>query len=239
MPDTVRTKSEILGLFPDNTSKAISPQDLRDFVVSLGAELTSGVTISTAAATSYSNLGGTGARIGMIGMSWTNPLFIVNTPFTSEGLFDGYTSSQTNLYPPNGTGFIGEHFTLDFHRPVVINEMKLYTQFDGDQGTWQPSGSNDGETFSNIGSPVAFGTTNPRTIAFTNSTPYRYYRFTGSSGTVSQTWWCELEFKIGSADETLTVLSVAGTQILAWRAGALFFKAGSDWHVISALPAAL
>jgi len=34
MADSIRTKSEILALFPDNISGAISPQDLRDFVVS-------------------------------------------------------------------------------------------------------------------------------------------------------------------------------------------------------------
>lgn len=34
MPDTVRTKAELLTLFPDNTTQEISPQDIRDFVVS-------------------------------------------------------------------------------------------------------------------------------------------------------------------------------------------------------------
>lgn len=34
MPDTKRTQSEILGLLPDNTTRLISPQDLRDTVVS-------------------------------------------------------------------------------------------------------------------------------------------------------------------------------------------------------------
>ena len=35
MSDTVRSKADILTLFADNTSGNISPQDLRDFVVSL------------------------------------------------------------------------------------------------------------------------------------------------------------------------------------------------------------
>lgn len=34
MTDTARNKSDILTIFPDNTSGAISPQDLRDFVES-------------------------------------------------------------------------------------------------------------------------------------------------------------------------------------------------------------
>ena len=35
MPDTLRSESAILALFADNTSGDISPQDLRDFVVSV------------------------------------------------------------------------------------------------------------------------------------------------------------------------------------------------------------
>ncbi len=37
MVDTVRTEAELLSLFADNSTGAISPQDLRDFVVSIGA----------------------------------------------------------------------------------------------------------------------------------------------------------------------------------------------------------
>lgn len=36
MVDTIRTSAQILNLFADNTSGDISPQDLRDFVVSTG-----------------------------------------------------------------------------------------------------------------------------------------------------------------------------------------------------------
>jgi hypothetical protein len=37
MPDTARTEAALLALFADNTSGDISPQDLRDFLVSLGS----------------------------------------------------------------------------------------------------------------------------------------------------------------------------------------------------------
>ena len=51
MPDTIRTKSELLGFFADNAAGAISPQNLRDFVVSnqvqtAQVETTSGQTIA-------------------------------------------------------------------------------------------------------------------------------------------------------------------------------------------------
>lgn len=35
MADQIRTKADILTRFPDNTSQTITPQDLRDFVVSI------------------------------------------------------------------------------------------------------------------------------------------------------------------------------------------------------------
>lgn len=51
MTDTIRTKSSILGIFPDNLSGEISPQDLRDFVVSVLADAYSRVITTSGALT--------------------------------------------------------------------------------------------------------------------------------------------------------------------------------------------
>lgn len=54
MADTIRTKSALAGLFPDNVIGDISPQDLRDFLVSVMGSMTI-TTVSTATYTVVDN----------------------------------------------------------------------------------------------------------------------------------------------------------------------------------------
>ena len=47
MADTIRTVTEVLALFADNTTGGISAQDLRDFVVSIGFNTRTTVNVAT------------------------------------------------------------------------------------------------------------------------------------------------------------------------------------------------
>lgn len=152
-------------------------------------------------ATSYSNPGGTGNRTASITASATTALFNDNSLI--QQFLNGSFANAT--YVPDGTAFIGKNITFDFGTGKVVDEVRLIVEIANSQATWQPSGSNNGTDFTDIGSPVAFTVANSALLTFTNSTSYRYYRLTGSSGTVSQTWWQEVEFKI---DDPPGVVSV-------------------------------
>lgn len=148
-------------------------------------------------ATSYANSLGTGDRRGSILI--IHDLNLFNTESTLE-FIDGAVANGN--YVPSGTGFQGKKVTFDFRTGKIIDELRVNTEFANNQGTWQVSGSNDGVNFTNIGSPVAFTVATPAVLAFTNSTSYRYYRLTGSSGTITQTYWREIEFKIDQGSTT-------------------------------------
>jgi hypothetical protein len=148
-------------------------------------------------ATSYANSLGTGDRRGSVVITFSRDIFDNDDVSV---LING--ALENGRYVPSGTGFQGKHITFDFRTGQVIDEIRIQMGGAFDQGTWQPSGSNDGENFTNIGSPVAFTVAAPAVLAFTNSTSYRFYRITGSSGTVNQTYWQEVQFKIDAGAAT-------------------------------------
>jgi hypothetical protein len=162
-------------------------------------------------ATSYNNTDGQGDR--RLRVSATASASLFNSQATTFAvnsavgygrfLLNGNEAENTD-YVPTGTGFIGKSITFDFSWSRVIDEITLLTQNAADQGTWQFAGSNDASNWTDLGIPVASGSTATHTMAFTNATAYRYYRMTGSSGTISQSFWREIRFKIESptADET-------------------------------------
>jgi len=74
MADTIRTRSAILSLFADNTSRDISPQDLRDFVVSAhgvygGIYLLDGSTAQTGISTTPAKMTGWGGNLAAAGVT--------------------------------------------------------------------------------------------------------------------------------------------------------------------------
>lgn len=157
---------------------------------------------AASAATSYANTLGTGDRRGSVVISFTRGVFqLEDVSYLINGVTNG-DDGLLDTYVPNGTGFQSKSITFDFRTGKIVDEIRLVIAGANDQATWQPSGSNDGENFTNIGSPVAFTVATPSIFAFTNSTSYRYYRITGSSGTVSQNYWRELEFKLEDGDST-------------------------------------
>jgi hypothetical protein len=148
--------------------------------------------------TSYANTGGTGDRRDDITITATRGLCNSDdwTVFVDGSI------SDNSSYVLGGTGFIGKSLTFDFRTGKVVDEIKVRAGAANDLATWQPSGSNDGVNFTNIGSPVAFTIATSALLTFTNFTSYRYYRITGSSGTINQTHWQEIEFKIDQGDNT-------------------------------------
>lgn len=125
MPDTVRTFSEILTLLADNTSRAISPQDLRDGIVTIKAYLppyvatlsqsgtsapsaTAGVNFLTGASWAYVSAGR--YRLTAASQFTADKTFgVANVPKdVTSGSFKGYIvrvdSSNIDLYVEDNAG---------------------------------------------------------------------------------------------------------------------------------------
>jgi hypothetical protein len=87
----------------------------------------------------------------------------------------------------NGTQYIQFDFGLS---GKIIYESTYYQSTTATEGVWQWSGSNDGSSFTNIGSTFTLGgaTTQVQTQLNGNiHSTYQYYRLTGVSGTTSST----------------------------------------------------
>lgn len=164
--------------------------------------------------TSYANNGGTGnRRLG--GVMTGLPGYIAVTAggvgismqggggAADSGWVNGDASSAGQGFFGGGTitGPSTDWIQFDFGlgNTVVINEAKYYQQDSSSQGTWKWQGSNDGSTFTDLGSSFTLGGTATETITTLsgNTTAYRYYRIAGVSGTTnSGPWAYEFEFKI-------------------------------------------
>lgn len=81
MADTIRTRAALLALLADNTSGDISPQDIRDFLVSVH-----GV---------YGNIYRDGTASGL-GVELNSTTWTVLTGFAADGLAAGTTPDQSN-----------------------------------------------------------------------------------------------------------------------------------------------
>lgn len=158
-------------------------------------------TFTSAANTSYANAGGTGDRHTLITVTGT-VVWVVYGPAAPEHLVNGVTN--TNDYDAFGSNpnITGIYIQFDFlaGNQKIINEAKWYqTSAVYSHGTWKWQGSNDGSSFTDIGTSFTLGGALVQTITNIsgNSTAYRYYRLTGVSGaTNANPYICEVEFKI-------------------------------------------
>ena len=148
---------------------------------------------------SYSNTGGTGNRLSIITFSKSDPTW--SWGGTANKIIDGDTTSNGQFF--FGGVSLGSTIWMQWDfgagNQVLITEAKFYQQTATAQGTWQWQGSNDGSSFSNIGSSFALGTSATQTITALsgNATKYRIYRMVGVSGSTSTgPWVYEMEFKI-------------------------------------------
>lgn len=65
MPDTIRTTAALLALAPDNSTGEISPQDLRDFIVSAFNRLDDSLAIKTDATSTFQNSAASGTTLSV------------------------------------------------------------------------------------------------------------------------------------------------------------------------------
>lgn len=156
---------------------------------------------ATSGATSYANTGGTGDRTASITVTQSGTNIIVPNGNNLNVLVNGNTTESLIWFSgsPSGTWF---QFDFGSGNQYIIDEIKFYQSTTNSHGTWKVQGSNDGSSFTDIGSSFTLGgfTTQTITALAGNSTAYRYYRFTGVSGSTSSTPFIrEFEFKIGTA----------------------------------------
>lgn len=138
---------------------------------------------------SYSNPGGMGNRQTII-TATTN---ITGSGFNVAKLIDGAAANDTEWSGDTA----GSYLRFQFESAKLITEMKFYMSGVHDNGVWKAQGSNDGSTWTDIGSTFAFNTT-PLTIDLSgNTTRYLYYQLMGVSGTLGTVYYeQEIEFKI-------------------------------------------
>jgi len=159
-------------------------------------------------ATSYANTGGTGNRIGVVGiqtnvglLTTDDPLLLINGSFANENFFAGLGAS-------------GQFLLFDFGTAVLIDEALWYQDNASSHGTWKWQGSNDNSSFTDIGSSFTLGgtATQTHTQLNGNATSYRFYRLLGVSGTTSTSPYTrEIEFKIDGMTDPTPGTSYANT----------------------------
>jgi hypothetical protein len=156
--------------------------------------------------TSYANSGGTGDRRSIIAVTQSTSLFVAGTVLAN--FVDGATAN--NGYIPSGSVTSSMWLRWDFGAGCskLIDEIKFYFELAYNQATWQFQGSNDGSTWTDIDTPKTISGSATVTVALTNTTGYRYYQMLGSSGTVNQTWWREIEFKLDELNHYVRVTAI-------------------------------
>jgi hypothetical protein len=150
--------------------------------------------VSAGVVTSYANPLGSGDRTGLIALSWTltaaDPVSLINGNLSESANFFGAFAVDGTVYQ-----------TFDFGSAYVVDEVTFYQELANAAGTWQWQGSNDGSSWTNIGSPAALGgaTTNVITALAGNTKPYRHLKMLGVSGAcTSASYIYEFEFKISA-----------------------------------------
>jgi hypothetical protein len=175
--------------------------------------------------TSYANTGGTGSRTGIITATSSTGTF---TSGDATKLINGSTSPEA-FFPAGKTDAT---ITFDFATAKVIDEIKWYQNVAHLQGNWKLQGSNNGSSFTDIGSPFVLGsaasTSSTHTIG--NTDGYRYYRLAQHSGVTSdQAYTTEIEFKIGDPTTPITGTgSKALSAITGSATGTFKKKAGGN-----------
>jgi len=150
--------------------------------------------------TSYLNNGGSGYR---------EPLIIVtsDTPWYPVGnfveLING--SISTGTYFNSTDAVANKYIRFEFPASVSIDEVKWYQNTADTHGSWKWQGSDNGSSWSDIGSSFTLGgsTTQTQTQLNGNTASYRYYQLVGVSGNFNTTPHIqEIEFKINIVTES-------------------------------------
>lgn len=149
--------------------------------------------------TSYSNLGGQGARTSLITVTTTYsfasgaPANLVNGSKTQDN-----TNSLKSLHSPN----VGDYFRLNLTPmgPRRIEELSFFTGVDAvDNSDWLTEGSNDASSWTTLKASTQWTVgTCVFPLAGVPDSGFLYYqiRCTGGSGAFA-TWIEEFECKIG------------------------------------------
>jgi hypothetical protein len=186
-------------------------------------------------AQSYSNGGGTGNRIGGIDLTLAGS-FHLGSALTTEveyELLDGLTSFPTNTWFNGGTGY---SFTFYFHDARVIDEARFRQSDASTHGTWKWRGSNNGSSWTDIGTTFTLGgsTAQLHTQLNGNTTAYKYYQLLQTAGSASSSpYLIEIEFQIdtpptlsyfntgGQGDRSASIPAVTTTATLSGGGGSV------------------
>ncbi len=192
-------------------------------------------------AQSYSNSGGQGFRrylvlVKAIGITFGGALrFIVEQDTTGTTWWNGQSNAGTSL-------------TFDFGSPRIVDEAKWSQDNSTSQGTWQWQGSNDDSSYTDIGSTYTLGgsTLQTQTTLNGNTTPYRFYRMAGISGSASSSPFLRgIQFQIndisasvpdygnpeGAGDRT-AIITVTQSQTTG-HGNIIFGRSGVDDPILS------
>lgn len=158
--------------------------------------------------TDYLGWGGSAYRVGLIECTHTTyggggtMNGFDTTAFQGRAVDGSFTASSSGSWFWPSTSLNGtQAIRFDFKAPVVVKKVKWYQDTAGTSGVHQFQGSNDGSSWTSIGSPIAaFGVASGTSIEYDfsadNSTAYRYYRFLGQSGSTNAgPWQTETEFQ--------------------------------------------
>lgn len=161
-------------------------------------------------AQSYSNHAGSGVRCAYVVVTKSSGLFTG----PEWHLLDGDTTSNNQFFFNSVSLGSSVFIQFDFKTSRIVDEAKWYQENTTSHGTWKWQGSNDivTPTWTDIGSSFTLGgsATQTQTQLNGNTTPYRYYRLLGVSGSTSTNpWLYEIEFQIDS--ETAVAVSYANT----------------------------
>lgn len=144
-------------------------------------------------ATSYLGYLATGDRkLADMSIRGNNPA----TPAAISDLIDGNLANNTYYF---AGGVTDSYLLFEFLNRVLITEARLTQGNDSVHGDWQWQGSDDGASWTDIGSPFEFGgdEVTLQTSLNANSTYYNFYRVIQDSGVTSGSPFVhEMEFKI-------------------------------------------
>lgn len=146
-------------------------------------------------ATSYSNPGGSGDRTASITLTTTLGI---------SGTFNHFINGNTaeNDWWFNGEAVSGKVITFDFGAGAlkIIDKCKFYASNATPMGTWQWFGSNDGSSYTALGTTFVmngFSTGQEFLQPSGNTTGYRYYQMRGTLGSTSSgPFFREVEFSV-------------------------------------------
>lgn len=143
-------------------------------------------------AQSYLNRQGSGSRLDGVIVFKTEGLGWLNNPLD---LLDGIVAAGNTWW---SSAAAGAYFQYDFGEPRLITASRWRQQSASTHGDWIWRGSQDGVTWTDIGSAFVLGGSevSEQSLA-ANTTPYRFYRMAFLSGSVSGSpYLYQIEFLI-------------------------------------------